>query len=1123
MNVRRQIKLSSIIHKTSIYRGSRTIFNDRTTLDPYKVTVPATRSEVQAPSIVKIQKQLPSWLEYEKDTGYSHSKEVIQHARAQRLRNIRPFSATQLSLFNANPRKIATPSRKNDIVRHLWKLRVNATYRKTQDKRIVTSSNIVKHMLKHTNCAFNNIFTTQRELVDTLVAEDTSRERYNRVQLVDKDILQYCLRGTTAAFKLSDTIAEVILPKPAIIKQPKLVIALDNVRYPENIGNIIRTAVALNVDAIFYLKGTADPFDWKVSYITGGLQFMLPYQKGDIRALKKFCKNHKLTPIVAHLEGKEVDQLKITQGICLILSNESHGPDADILKFAKSNCWCHSSTPTANETLQYHNNGKLLKTKMAYNRTNNDDPKTHLLSGMPDDSISHISWSHTPNPLLLAASSWDKTVRIWRISPIMGNTVTSESVILYRQEAPVLTSCFSTDTSKFFAGGCTNTVMAYDLASRNPTGILVAKHDKPVTGVYWIQKFNAIMTTSWDGKVCMWDGRQSQPVWCENLGTKIFASHFRPNIACVAGSNGKIHAWNLDNIQHPKSRVTLDSTLKCQVRAMCLFPNVTDKSGLVYTSIGGRAVVSYFMEENKSQNFSFKCHRQDSPGKSTQIYAVNAVDFHNVHGTFVTGGGDGNFTIWDKEHRSRVKTFNNVDSPIVDVKIQSDTNLLAYATSYDWYKGFDREMIMKSRRQIGVMQLREEDVKGRPKTVGAMEDARRNWIVNTQVLYNFISCIRLPHQPLSVEFLPELSWRRERIGDVAFQHVACGLQAEPGEKVALYVIEVALPAEPLKEGIRRYSQCIDYEGFPLPGYGEPMYQCVSKASLEGDVSSLRSHSYGEKSFLAAKAKDVYVYDIGSGIKEDEDMKPILTFNDHEKEGYGLTFHKTNPILGSCSEDGIVNIWNVEAGALTYNFQHQDVLNAIEFLDHENRVLVAAEDGHVLVLDFDQPEPVAKTAQVTGAINAITNHALNPDVFVTGSTTGVVHVWDYRKLDKPLHEFKAHDAPIVRLQLNNSCPTLLASAAEDNTVRIFDLEAGCSDEEEDEYMGDEDQDEEEDDPKELIFTHTGHVEQVYDFCWSTCEATDTFVASVGEDFCLQIWQMSDDIMNYSDEEDEGDEQ
>ncbi|GIX65804.1 RNA methyltransferase, putative [Babesia caballi] len=115
----------------------------------------------------------------------------------------------------------------------------------------------------------------------------------------------------------------------------RLVVALDNVRYPQNIGNIVRTAVGLNVDALFYLRGTADPFDWKVSCITGGLQYMLPYQTGDVKALKRFCKNHKLTPVVAHLEGKEVDDVEITQGLCVILSNESQGPDPEILKFAK--------------------------------------------------------------------------------------------------------------------------------------------------------------------------------------------------------------------------------------------------------------------------------------------------------------------------------------------------------------------------------------------------------------------------------------------------------------------------------------------------------------------------------------------------------------------------------------------------------------------------------------------------------------------------------------------------------------------------------------------------------------------------------------------------------------------
>ncbi|KAK1937591.1 putative chromatin assembly factor 1 subunit C [Babesia divergens] len=393
-----------------------------------------------------------------------------------------------------------------------------------------------------------------------------------------------------------------------------------------------------------------------------------------------------------------------------------------------------------------------------------------------------------------------------------------------------------------------------------------------------------------------------------------------------------------------------------------------------------------------------------------------------------------------------------------------------------------------------------------------MEEERHNWLVNTRVLYNFISCIRLPHQPLAVEFLPTMSWRREAVEGVAFQYLACGLQAEPGENVSLYVIEVAMPTEPIKEELRRYSQCVDYEGFPLENYREPMYQCVSKGELSGDINRVRSHAYEGKGFLAAKSTDVYVYDIERGIKEDEDLKPIFTFSDHEKEGYGLAFHKNNPTLGSCSDDGLVNVWELNEGKLVYNFQYPEGLNCMEFLGEENRAVVAAEDGRVLIVDMRQPDVAGKTANVDGAINAISCHRLNHDIFATGSTSGVVHIWDYRKLDQPVHEIKAHDGSIVRLHFNDSYPNLFASASDDSTVRVFDLD------EVDSEPDDMDEDEG-DSANELVFTHTGHQEQVYDFCWSADGSMDTFVASVGEDYCLQLWQMTDDILNYSSDDDD----
>jgi WD40 repeat protein len=40
---------------------------------------------------------------------------------------------------------------------------------------------------------------------------------------------------------------------------------------------------------------------------------------------------------------------------------------------------------------------------------------------------------------------------------------------------------------------------------------------------------------------------------------------------------------------------------------------------------------------------------------SQNVFAVNTIDFHKVHGTFCTGGSDGSLTVWDGFGRTKVK------------------------------------------------------------------------------------------------------------------------------------------------------------------------------------------------------------------------------------------------------------------------------------------------------------------------------------------------------------------------------------------------------------------------------------------------------------------------------------
>lgn len=97
----------------------------------------------------------------------------------------------------------------------------------------------------------------------------------------------------------------------------------------------------------------------------------------------------------------------------------------------------------------------------------------------------------------------------------------------------------------------------------------------------------------------------------------------------------------------------------------------------------------------------------------SDIFAINAIHF-NPHNTYVSAGGDGVLSFWDKEARHRLAHFENFkrQCPITDVKFSPmvrvspwscqsrDTltyshslflslqgNLLFYSMSYDWSRG----------------------------------------------------------------------------------------------------------------------------------------------------------------------------------------------------------------------------------------------------------------------------------------------------------------------------------------------------------------------------------------------------------------------------------------------------
>lgn len=85
-----------------------------------------------------------------------------------------------------------------------------------------------------------------------------------------------------------------------------------------------------------------------------------------------------------------------------------------------------------------------------------------------------------------------------------------------------------------------------------------------------------------------------------------------------------------------------------------------------------------------SQNFTFKCHREGN-----NVYPVESVGFHPVHSSLITAGSDGYLHIWDKDNKHRLESSVNLGSPIPCTAFSRDGRYLAYALSYDWYKGHE--------------------------------------------------------------------------------------------------------------------------------------------------------------------------------------------------------------------------------------------------------------------------------------------------------------------------------------------------------------------------------------------------------------------------------------------------
>jgi len=111
-----------------------------------------------------------------------------------------------------------------------------------------------------------------------------------------------------------------------------LILLLDEIQDPGNLGTIIRTADWFNVKLIFCSRSSADAFNPKVVQSTMGSITRVEVNYGD---LEKLINSHPHMPVIAAtLYGENIfETKKINKGFVLI-GNESKGIAPDLLKLS---------------------------------------------------------------------------------------------------------------------------------------------------------------------------------------------------------------------------------------------------------------------------------------------------------------------------------------------------------------------------------------------------------------------------------------------------------------------------------------------------------------------------------------------------------------------------------------------------------------------------------------------------------------------------------------------------------------------------------------------------------------------------------------------------------------------
>lgn len=138
--------------------------------------------------------------------------------------------------------------------------------------------------------------------------------------------------GKISALKTANTVFAVFkIPKDYRVKNKGLILVLDAIKDPGNLGTIIRLADWFGVDQIVCSKDTVDCFNPKVVQASMGSLTRVELVYTD---LPNFITNTNLPVFASLMDGESIYKTKLPKEAIIIMGNEANGISKNIMTLA---------------------------------------------------------------------------------------------------------------------------------------------------------------------------------------------------------------------------------------------------------------------------------------------------------------------------------------------------------------------------------------------------------------------------------------------------------------------------------------------------------------------------------------------------------------------------------------------------------------------------------------------------------------------------------------------------------------------------------------------------------------------------------------------------------------------